>query len=210
MNIERENHTATALPDGRILIVGGNTNSGVTDTAEYFDPWHEDFRPLSTTLSVERQHHRAILVGNRTFTTTDDALLIVGGIDDLDFTLDSADLFDPVLDEFVPINDRLYDGVAYHSVVTNPDYSHYDASIMGGFEDFDPIDILDSDPTSQVEFFSYDYSGSSPDGYFVSAVSMDRSRAWHTTTLVNRGHGPRIVIGGVDFTGSGRANGEFY
>src|SRR5437870_5153035 len=38
LNLARSGHTATRLPDGRVLIAGGENSSGVLNSTEIFDP----------------------------------------------------------------------------------------------------------------------------------------------------------------------------
>jgi len=69
-------HTATALADGRVLVVGGGTDlSNVRDDALLFDPAGEsvgDFhRVESSYLASPRLGHAAVLVGER--------VLVIGG-----------------------------------------------------------------------------------------------------------------------------------
>ena len=205
----REHHSATLLPDGRVLLAGGNTSTGVTTTAEVFDPTTLRFTAASGTMSDPRQMHRAILVGNRTVNTADDAVLVVGGLDDLDLVLDTGDLFDPIFDDFDKLTDTLVKPV-FHQALEKLDNSFLsDAAVLGGYSDFNPADPLDSEAESAVEYFRYSFTGNAPDGYFLStASSMERARALHSATLVKNGSGPIIVIGGVDTLGSARSTGE--
>jgi len=38
LNFGRHNHTATLLPNGKVLVVGGYDGTSVLDTAKIFDP----------------------------------------------------------------------------------------------------------------------------------------------------------------------------
>ena len=205
----REHHSGTLLPDGRVLLAGGNTSTGVTTTAEVFDPRTLKFTAATSSMSDPRQMHRAILVGNRTTSTADDAVLVVGGLDDLDFVLDTGDLFDVVFDDFDKLTDTLVKPVFHEAVEKLNNSFVSDAAVLGGYTDFNPADPLDSDALSEVEYFRYSFTSNKPDGFFLStAPSMERARALHSATLVRNGSGPIIVIGGVDTLGSARSSGE--
>lgn len=71
----RYGHTATLLPDGRVLVVGGwDAYSGVVAvSAELYDPATESFA-LAGTLRTPRGGHAAVLLG-------DGRVLVVGGGD---------------------------------------------------------------------------------------------------------------------------------
>src|ERR1043165_3704033 len=43
LNIERRGHTATLLDDGKVLIVGGDNQSGMISQAEIYDPGTKNF-----------------------------------------------------------------------------------------------------------------------------------------------------------------------
>jgi WD40 repeat protein len=86
MTSARENHTATLLPDGRVLITGGfSDNVGVLDTAELYDPVTGLFSPAGH-MTTTRYGHLAAVLGNGD-------VLIAGGFDDAGATLKSAELF---------------------------------------------------------------------------------------------------------------------
>jgi hypothetical protein len=89
MTASRAAHTATLLPDGRVLITGGLT--GLAST-EIFDPTTETFTPAGN-LSVARAGHSATLLSNG-------KVLIAGGYNGS--YLASAELYDPVAKRFTP------------------------------------------------------------------------------------------------------------
>jgi hypothetical protein len=58
LNIERRGHTATLLDDGKVLIVGGDNQSGMISQAEIFDPASQNLS-LSAASIVARTDHTA-------------------------------------------------------------------------------------------------------------------------------------------------------
>ena len=48
-------HTATLLPNGKVLVAGGNTAAGITTSAELYDPSAGTWTPAAT------DEHRALL-----------------------------------------------------------------------------------------------------------------------------------------------------
>jgi Galactose oxidase, central domain/Kelch motif len=93
MAIPRENHTATLLADGRVLIVGGLTTQSDSSlknagSAEVYNPSAGTFSDAGQ-MAAARSGHAAALLPNGN-------VLICGGGDD-DFT---AELYDPATNSF--------------------------------------------------------------------------------------------------------------
>lgn len=96
MDRPRSQHTATALSDGRILIVGGGTTVGPTETAELADPDGAVFVPTGS-LDFPRQEHTATLLPN-------DRVVIIGGsFADDPSTLPPAEVWEPSTSMFTQI-----------------------------------------------------------------------------------------------------------
>ncbi|MDE2346500.1 MAG: Ig-like domain-containing protein, partial [Gammaproteobacteria bacterium] len=73
LNIPRAWHTATLLPDGRVLIFGGiGVDGKVVNQAEYFDPSTRSFSLASLTGLTPRSHHTANVL-------SDGLVLFAGG-----------------------------------------------------------------------------------------------------------------------------------
>lgn len=73
MEIGRALHTATPLPDGRVLIAGGSDGVNALDTLEVFDPATLTFTLLADVLPNPRYGHTAAVSG--------DEVIIFGGFD---------------------------------------------------------------------------------------------------------------------------------
>jgi hypothetical protein len=99
MAIARDGHTATLLPNGTVLVVGGH---GADETrsyaaAELFDPATGTFSPTGS-MAQERWQHTATPLGDGT-----GRVLVVGGFDDqTQKTTTSAELYDPATGKFSP------------------------------------------------------------------------------------------------------------
>jgi N-acetylneuraminic acid mutarotase len=93
MTATRAAHTATLLPNGKVLIAGGMTGSesGLA-SAELFDPTTNVFTAVEN-MTIARAGHTATLLQNG-------KVLIAGGYKG-DF-LDSAELYDPATGKFTP------------------------------------------------------------------------------------------------------------
>ena len=62
MNLPRDRPTATLLPDGTVLIAGGQNDLGEPDQAELFDPNTETFTLLPGKMIAPRMAHTAALL----------------------------------------------------------------------------------------------------------------------------------------------------
>jgi hypothetical protein len=94
MGLARGGHTATPLADGRVLVLGGTTETG----AEVYDPGANDFAPVGDMVSVHRDGHRAVRL-------PDGHVLVLGGDDGVFQPTAVAELFDPATGEFTRIDD---------------------------------------------------------------------------------------------------------
>jgi YVTN family beta-propeller protein len=85
---QRTDHTASRLPDGRVMVAGGiNFQDGVLTAVEIFDPATKRWSP-ATSMARERLGHRAV-------TLQDGRVLVVGGLDANNAQIASAEIFDP-------------------------------------------------------------------------------------------------------------------
>ena len=95
MNAERAAHTATRLPDGKVLIAGGFREEGTSEiaiaSAEIFDPVTKTFTPISD-MNEPRNGHTATLLPNG-------KVLLAGGWNQQGRTA-TAELYDPQTGEF--------------------------------------------------------------------------------------------------------------
>jgi hypothetical protein len=87
----RQYHTATLLPDGCVLVVGGDNNGVGLTSAELYDPVTETWTPAGS-LSGGRTIHSATLL-------PDGRVLVAGGMSSVNASgaLSSAELYDPAI-----------------------------------------------------------------------------------------------------------------
>jgi hypothetical protein len=71
LNVPRQAHTLTLLPDGRVLAAGGYGTGGSLASCELYDPATGEWT-VTGSLNVAREMHAALLLGNG-------KVLVVGG-----------------------------------------------------------------------------------------------------------------------------------
>jgi N-acetylneuraminic acid mutarotase len=86
MSIARDGHTATLLASGKVLVTGGSTGSGVTASAELYDPASNTWSAAPTMSSARSSHTATLLAGGN--------VLVIGGAGTGGGA--SAELYDPV------------------------------------------------------------------------------------------------------------------
>ncbi len=97
MSTARRSHTATLLPDGTVLVAGGNVAweaTAITATAEVYDPVTATWRPTRN-MNQARTGHAAILLPNG-------RVLVAGGMDSNWDPIAGAELYDPATGEWTP------------------------------------------------------------------------------------------------------------
>jgi N-acetylneuraminic acid mutarotase len=95
----RAAHTATLLPDGRVLVAGGGGSAEVSacqchapvGSAELYDPASETWSATASMIAVRRNHTATLLPDGRVLVASGNGLEIgIGSVD-----LGSAELYDP-------------------------------------------------------------------------------------------------------------------
>ncbi len=105
----RESHTATLLPSGKVLVVGGYNTSGFVSSAELYDPAAGTWTATGS-LHTARYFHSATLLPSG-------KVLVVGGFGGVGFTgtyLKSAELYDPALGSWTATGSLVFER-AYHT-----------------------------------------------------------------------------------------------
>ena len=175
--VTRENHTATLLLTGKVLITGGNENgSGPSATAELYDPATGMFAQTGN-MAVGRTQHTASLLA-------DGRVLVVGGSTDVGsgtatttVTLASAEIYDPGTGTFAAAG-NMASSRAGHTATVLPSGK---VLITGG----------QNDQTAQATAELYDPQTNS----FTETGSMAALRTGHTAALLI--NGKVLVAGGA-------------
>lgn len=100
LNSRRASHTATLLPNGKVLLAGGVPTAfppaAPNNTAELFDPANQSFTPVSPMNAGHATHAATLLPSGK--------VLITGGTTISDFGgTDAAEIFDPVSNTFTTL-----------------------------------------------------------------------------------------------------------
>ena len=167
----RSGQTATLLPDGRVLIVGGmRRNQDFYKSAELYDPASGKFQ-LTGEMSIGRVGQVAVLLRSG-------KVLIAGGWIGSHSTTDSAELYDPAAGKFTVIG-KLTTRRARPSATLLNDGN----VLLAGGDDHDSPDA----GISSAEIFHADTLRFQPTG------SLHRPRSGQTATLLKDG---RVLIAG--------------
>ena len=114
MGVARGLHTATALTDGTVLVVGGGDGLGLLGTAEIYDPATGLWSPTGS-LNRGRYAHSATLLANG------EVLVLEGSDSDDDWMipLASAERYDPVLRTWIVVPNTNAGGI-FHTATLLP------------------------------------------------------------------------------------------
>lgn len=174
MTIPRYEHTATTLPDGKILIAGGDVPKlGLT---EIYDPRTGTFTS-SAAMSRRRANHTATLLPNG-------KVVIAGGDDSSDPLVEahnptrSVEVFDPALGTFDPIGNMVVQR------------SHHTATLLPSGEILFAGGLGRGAPWTTVEVHDSAFSKPPRKG------TLKVSRVGHTATLVPDGSNGSVLLAG--------------
>ena len=178
--------TATLLPDGKVLIAGGEPGTGPTTTAELFDPASGTFSLLSNTMNVPRYRHTATLL-------TNGKVLIVGGqMTSIAGGTDAAELFDPASGTFTLL-----------PPMTSPRWTHT-ATFLPNGKVLITGGLISSDyiVTNTAELFD------PVSNTFTAVGSMSVRRDLHAATLL--ANGKVLIAGGFNPNSGGLDTAEIF
>lgn len=175
MDTERAWHTATLLPDGRVLVAGGRDTLGrALAGAELFDPTSGKWEQLRT-MDEARWNHTAVLLPNG-------KVLVTGGTQALildERLLGSSELFDPATSRWSTTG-RMARLRAEHTATLLPSGKVLVAGGIGGNEGVELYDPMS--------------------GSFAAAAPLIELRQNHTAVLLPTGQ--VLVAGGIGAAGT--------
>ena len=116
LSTARNEHTATLLHDGRVLIAGGTDGTNPLQTAELYDRSANGgqgaFVATTGSMTVARHRHSATLL-------SDGRVLLAGGGYDV-APLSSAEIYDPTADSFAPVAAPMLTPLTGHAAALLP------------------------------------------------------------------------------------------
>jgi N-acetylneuraminic acid mutarotase len=223
----RFSHTATLLPNGKVLVVGGLGSNGLIANAELYDPASDTWSPTGSP-SQNRLNHTATLLPNG-------KVLVASGWGYAGY-IAGAELYDPTSGTWTPTG-SLSKARYVHTATLLPNgkvlvaggYNHYYSNVLSA-ELYDPasgawtpIGSLGSGryhhtatllPNGRVliagGYGSYAYTAELYDptsGAWTPTGSLSQYRSWHTATLLPNG---QVLVAGGGNTTSGGADGYLY
>ncbi len=180
MTAARFFHTATLLPNGKVLVVGGSYLGGwFLDSAEFYDPLTNTW-VIAASMPTKRFKHTATLLANG-------KVLVVGGASDPVTFQKSALLYDPLSNTWTEAA-PMVSARAEHTATLLADGK---VLVAGGYKQaYVPTDSAELyDPATNT---------------WTSAGNMSATRHQHTSTRLN--NGKVLIVGSY----SGAAGAELY
>jgi Bacterial Ig-like domain/Galactose oxidase, central domain len=182
----RNGQTATLLPDGRFLVVGGLGTNGPLATAVIRDPRTRETIPLPHGLRQARAWHTGTVL-------PDGSVLILGGVGIDGQTLNSAEVFHPEAQSFEFFNQTALTARAYHAATL---LTEGQVLISGG---------LSSDGQTLDDVELWDSSNHRPT---LLSTHLQVARSKHSASLLP--DGDVLIWGGQDRQGVQLNEGELF
>ncbi len=177
MTVPRTIHTATLLPNGKVLITGGFSAGTNYASAELFDPATNTFTATIGSMNKGRSQHTATLLPNGT-------VLIAGGFDaTIGNSTATAEIYNPSTQTFTLTANNMTEPRNTHTATL---LNNGKVLIAGG------VNAAPALSTAEL----YDPSSGT---FTATANTMATARASHSATLLNNGN---VLIYGGDATGT--------
>jgi RHS repeat-associated protein len=186
LRISTPGTSATLLPDGQWLLLGGEDTTGAVATARLYNPAQKKFRPIDIGLLHARAYHTATLL-------PDGQVLVIGGEGKDGAPVVNAELFDPEKATFQALDNLGLIARTHHGATLLVD----GRVLITGGSDVEGAALADAElfnPRSlQVERFN---------------AKLETARLSHLATLLPNHH--VLIWGGVDTDGVPVAGAELY
>ncbi len=181
-NTARFSHTATLLPNGKVLVAGGIVSAQTsTNTAEIFDPATNTWSSAAS-MNTARNSHCATLMSNG-------SVLVAGGVAGT-ASLQSAEVYDPVNNQWTVVGSMLTARGSFTATLL-PNGKVLAAGGSGATLAINSAELYD--PVAQT---------------WSAVASLGTARYYQTATLFP--NGKVLVTGGSGLNGSSLLNAEIY
>jgi hypothetical protein len=168
----RQRHTATLLPNGKVLLAAGVGPSGALSSAELYDPASGTFSSTGSLANVRDAHTATLLPNGK--------VLVTGGSDSSGGYLRSAEIYDPASGTFSSTGD-----------LANARRSHTATLLPSG-----KVLVIGGKDNSEMHRSAELYDP--VNGTFSSAGDLVYRRSSHTATWLPSGS--LLIVGGEDTT----------
>lgn len=185
MTATRLGHTATLLPNGKVLVASGNNSLGITSVVELYEPTPNTWTVVRS-MAVGRWNHTATLLPNG-------KVLVAGGYRSSGPT-PTAELYDPAFNTWTSAG--VMSAARYNHTATL--LANGNVLVMGGS---DGSSSLGGGVLASADL--YNAAGNA----WTSAAPMGQARYDHTATML--GNGKVLVTGGSGVSGV-MASAELY
>ncbi len=177
----RENHTSTLLANGKMLVVGGDTATGlgnnpVLASVELYDPSANTWTAAAS-LITGRTNHTATLLANG-------KVLVAGGVDSSGNPVPTAEVYDPQANTWTPAGSLIHPRYGHTATLLNTGK----VLVVGGVNGISSGGTLV--PLSTTEL--YDPSANT----WTAAAVMQTGVYQHTATLLS--DGTLMIAGGAN------------
>jgi len=182
MTTNRDFHTATLLPNGKVLVVGGNAGSDSTgniilSSAELYDPASGTWTATGSMASTRGAHTTTLL--------TNGIVMVAGGTGGgTNGILSTVELYDPASGTWTPTNSMVTARTYFTATLLTNGMVLAAGGNTPGTNDISSAELFN--PTT---------------GRWTLTGSMTTNRAHHTATLMP--NGKVLVVGGGSGTSSG-------
>lgn len=204
-------HTATTLPDGRVLITGGATvddSGGILDVSQsvfIYDPNTTKLRQLASGMRIRRAYHTATLLKADNSAAHQQYVLISGGLTLINqVEIQSsvmAEIFDPVSETFsvrlLQMNHARFGHSA--TLLTSGDVLIAGGAEMASNQTLDPErpPLLDELSLERIhpdaDYFVFDPAQVISSTFLDRVIPMAQARIYHAAA---RGEGSRVLVSG--------------
>ena len=171
-------HTATLIPGGRVVFIGGENSGGAISQVEQFDNAIPAMYSSSVMLNGRSHHGMSMLMDGR---------VLHSGGEDGDGTMAKSEIYDPATDLYTVTNPMTVSRAGHSSTLLN----NGKVLIAGGGR---------KAPLTRIIFMNSAELFDPSNGTYTDIANMNHYRSGHTATLLANGN--VLLAGGSDANGS--------